>query len=84
MRAVQDLLFIEELSFRVPAVDAAQAKAETFSMGEAAEKLCALAGLELIDYDTIRTIPVGDMVEVQLMAKAWRERWQRSADFSRR
>jgi hypothetical protein len=84
MRLVQDLIFLEELSFRVPLVDAAHAKAGTFSIGEAAANFCALAGLELIDYDTIRTIPVGDMVEVQLMAKAWRERWQRSADLARR
>ena len=84
MRIVQDLLFLEELTFTVPAVDAAHAKAGTFSMGEAAANLCALAGLELVDYDTVRTIPVGQMVEVQLMARAWRERWQRSADFARR
>lgn len=81
---MQDLLFIEELDFYVPAVDAAQAKGGTFSMGEAAVKICALAGLELIDYDTIMLHPIGETVKVQLRAKAWRDRWQRSADFSRR
>jgi len=83
-RLVQDLIFLEELEFRVGSVEAAQAKAGTFSVGEAAVNLCALAGLELIDYDTLMLHPVGTMVQVQLKAKAWRERWQRTADFARR
>ena len=84
MRMVQDLIFLEELEFDVHPLGMAQAQAGTFSMGEVAMNLCAIAGLELIEYDTIRTRPAGLFVKVELKAKAWRERWQRTADFARR
>lgn len=86
MRQVQDLFFLESLEFRVDELSAARAKAGTFSMGEVAINLCALAGLELVDYDTImmQPSPGSAFVHVQLKSRAWRERWQRSADFSRR
>lgn len=84
MRIVQDLLFLEELEFCVHSLGVAQAKAGTFSMGEVAANLCAIAGLELVDYDTIRLNPSGAFVKVELKARAWRERWQRTADFARR
>lgn len=83
-RLVQDLIFLEALEFEVHPLGLAQAQAGTFSMGEVAANLCALAGLELIDYDTLRCRPVGLFVKVELMSKAWRERWQRTADFARR
>lgn len=84
MRIVQDLIFLESLEFEVHPLGAAQARANTFSMGEVAMNLCAIAGIELIDYDTVRTRPVGLFIKVELKSRAWRERWQRTADFARR
>jgi hypothetical protein len=83
MRLVQDLVFLESLEFYVDGVEAAQAKAGTFSIGEAAVKVCELVGLELVDYDTVMWHPVRDRIRVELHSRAWRERWQRTAQMVR-
>ena len=79
MRIVQDLLFAEQLDFYVDAAAAAHARAGTWSIAEGAERLCALVGLELIDYETVMCHPIADRVKVELRSRAWGERWKRIA-----
>jgi len=74
-----DLLFLEELRFKLSALDWAQAKACS-SMGEALERALAYIGIELIDYGSFTAQPQpNDVVCISAYSKAYRERVERQA-----
>jgi hypothetical protein len=82
MRVVQDLIFVEQMTFTISATAATEAKRGTWSIAEGVQNACAAIGLELVDYDTVLWHPVGTQVRVELKSRAWRDRWKRIAQMS--
>lgn len=75
MDLVFDVLLIDTLDFTL---DRASASIQGYaSMEEAAKALCAKIGLELLEYDTLQLVPVGDKVIVQLRGRRWVEQQRR-------
>ncbi len=78
MRILYDVVFCDSVDFRVTE-EARMNAGVSWSMEETAQNLCAIAGLELIDYGTMTTqrSVLGDFTLVRLRSKAWRERTER-------
>ena len=72
-----DLLFLETLIFKLPALSAFRYRATSRTLFDAAAAACEHVGLELIDYDSMVFCP-GDPATVILYSKAWRQRTERS------
>lgn len=88
MRLVQDLIFLEQLDFAIPLIDAHRCQHTTKSWGAAAAMACELVGIELQDYHTAVFSPRASagpysdiVVEVSLRSKAWRERVERFGQY---
>lgn len=94
MRLVQDLIFLEQLDFAIPLIDAHRCQHTTKSWGAAAAMACELVGIELQDYHTAVFTPRVDgvgtagvpisykaWVDVSLRSKAWRERVERFGQY---
>lgn len=75
MDLVFDVMMCDTLDFTLPRAAASTQKYQ--SLEEAAKALCAHIGIELLEYDTLRLIPVGDNVIVQLRGRRWVEQQRR-------
>lgn len=81
MKAVMDLLFLEELEFEVPAIVAGRALAVQDSLSLAITAICESVGIELVDYDrmTVSPGPPGiSTAMVRVFSRAYREKAERA------
>lgn len=79
MRLVQDAIFAEEVSFRLPNAVARRCTATTTTMEEAFRQALEYMGFELLDYDSchFQSIPLTDETHVVGHSRHWRERMMR-------
>lgn len=77
MRLVMDLLFLEELDFRVDEATGRRCMAVAQSIEESFRMALETIGIELDSYGTVQFVPVKGGFIVQGRSKAWREKAER-------
>lgn len=73
---LSDLIYADEVAFSLPASPMARGQTH-ISMEDNFRALFDAMGLELVTYDTIVRIPVGDTVQVTARGKGWQDRLSR-------